>query len=75
MFCLFFDAPKNNKGFIHYKPLKIVGTDTWFFKGNRAKAQVVFADGLSGKPGGRPSDLNVQLLFLIQITGKYHCST
>tara|TARA_Y100000748_G_C15355372_1_gene433547 strand:+ start:134 stop:352 length:219 start_codon:yes stop_codon:yes gene_type:complete len=23
MHCLFFDDPKNNKGFIHYKPLKM----------------------------------------------------
>ncbi|MAZ26702.1 MAG: hypothetical protein CL868_06445 [Cytophagaceae bacterium] len=30
MYCLFFDAPKNNKGFIHYKPLKMCKTAVWF---------------------------------------------
>jgi len=28
--CLFFDAPKNNKGGIHYKPLKMTGTKSGF---------------------------------------------
>jgi len=30
MACLFFDAPKNNTGFIHYKPLKMCKTAVWF---------------------------------------------
>jgi len=29
MHCLFFDAPKNNKGYIHYKPLKMCGALTF----------------------------------------------
>tara|TARA_Y100001933_G_C18986069_1_gene558561 strand:- start:1250 stop:1615 length:366 start_codon:yes stop_codon:yes gene_type:complete len=30
MYCLFFDDPKNNTGFIHYKPLKMCKTAVWF---------------------------------------------
>ena len=32
MSCLFFDAPKNNKGFIHYKPLKMCKTAFRFLR-------------------------------------------
>tara|TARA_R110002124_G_scaffold148403_2_gene313884 strand:- start:24391 stop:24549 length:159 start_codon:yes stop_codon:yes gene_type:complete len=32
MSCLFFDAPKNNKGSIHYKPLKMYGAKVLFLR-------------------------------------------
>jgi len=32
MSCLFFDDPKNNKGFIHYKPLKMCKTAVRFLR-------------------------------------------
>jgi hypothetical protein len=40
---LFFDAPKNNQGFIHYKPLKMIGAKTMVFSYFRARAEVVLA--------------------------------
>lgn len=39
MYCLFFDAPKNNKGFIHYKPLKMCKTAVWFLGIFEGRAQ------------------------------------
>ena len=43
MHVLFFDAPKNNKGFIHYKPLKMCKTAVWFLGIFEARAQEALA--------------------------------